>query len=676
MTGVDTLRAIIARSHEFAVKSTEFDVNRFEHHFSPSRELPEVIASDVLELSHAERLKLLKATKDIYEHRFNGASGARCWCAPFATVQIPGAALASLLIEESMFHHGGIHHLRWEAWHVSCQVNWWCFKGFDFHDDPENRRRLGSYRHWINCLTRTLDDTVSDWRKLVEFKEREVAAANVLLQRLRISSPHLFIDQAVKNRNAELKLVIDAANSGQALAAAKIDLITFHADILEELELPYEACRALDRSVDLKGFNTFSLGDIIGPFGYLDETTQPTLTEWVDKPHLSANSHPSLNEWMESREWHDGLALLGGIPTRASWIHEDYPGIQRAHELLAQAIKSALDSCKGCNPNGDAYRFIQGILRLYGSEDNVASTVLALREIAGRLRGPYAATLSKLYMFGFKVERDPQEALHWVALSGEPERFVANSNDGNRAELKRSWLIWSFARFLILEGDETEATAWANLSASNPIFSSWHSVFSFIDHRDESWNDKGWRVASAGCEDPSKTSGVVRSYQILRELLSIAKSERNYAPSLPFGLHERIYQLPPYEDFAWEGLHDPDYHYIAAFQFYFRWHEHAKQNCWFYGGGEFPEAPIDLAESFVHVVLLYDLEKAVACCEDAESALSILKLAVSNDGIGRKEMNIWWMDKNYLYLVEGLLEVISHEDVLRAIKRLQSTRHV
>jgi len=453
------------------------------------------------------------------------------------------------------------------------------------------------------------------------------------------------------------------------------------------------AAEAEDKELTLRLLDEFGLEGMMGPWGYLDDTTQPTLDEWIDKPHLSANSHPSLHEWMESREWHDGLALLGGIPERASWIYKDYPVIQRAHELLAQAIKSALDSCKGCNPNGDAFRFIQGILRLYVSEDNVASTVLALREIAGRIRGPYAATLSKLYMFGFKVERDPQEALRWVALSGEPERFVENSTDGTCAELKRSWLIWSFVRFFMLEGDETEAAAWANLSASNPIFfphKTTYSVFAFIDDGEETWGDKGWHGACAGVGAAPKTSAVVRSYEILRELLDVAESERGYAPTLRpdsalsplgFGLHERIHQLPPPEaspqgvDRGNFFLERCEFHYTAAFQFSVRTSDQTKYNCWTGVEGSLPEAPIDDAEALVHIVLLYDIRKAVACCSDAESALAIINYAVSNDmlHVPNHANWWWWSQKEYRPIIESLLKRITQEDVLRAIKRLQTT---
>jgi len=287
-------------------------------------------------------------------------------------------------------------------------------------------------------------------------------------------------------------------------------------------------------------------------------------------------------------------------------------------------------------------------------------------------------------MFGFKVERDPQEALRWVALSGEPERFVANSTDGTCAELKRSWLIWSFVRFFMLEGDETEAAAWANLSASNPIFfphKTTYSVFAFIDDGEETWGDKGWHGACAGVGDAPKTSAVVRSYEILRELLNIAKTERGYTPSLGYGLHERIHQLPPPEcgplgvHIGTTWLERSEFHYVAAFQFFVSWGSHTKDNCWTYGGTEFPEAPIDYAEAFVHIVLLYDIRMTVVCCSDAESALETVNDAVSEGKLRTPDGHtwLWWASEGHIPPFKLLLKLISREDILRAIKRLQST---
>lgn len=258
MTGVDTLRAIIKNQGSLADPLTSIDLGRFEWHFSPSEDLPKVTAVDVLSLSHEERVDLIRAATRIYESRFGKSE--RCWCAPCATATIPGAALASLLIEEPLISHGRkAGELRYYAWKKLSGINWWCFKGFGFTEEHNAHNGKDGYDLWIKGLAGDSNDYVEDLSKLLRIKEREVEAAKVLLHRLDIDSPQMFLDHVPKNRSARLAKVIENVNRGNLPAAAEIAKAIVHSSLLK-MELRNDLLAAIDQCVDLPGFSQKPLG--------------------------------------------------------------------------------------------------------------------------------------------------------------------------------------------------------------------------------------------------------------------------------------------------------------------------------------------------------------------------------------------------------------------------------
>lgn len=645
MTGVDTLRAIIKNQGVLADPQTPIDLARFEWHFSPSNDLPEVSPKDVLALSHEERLGLVQATARIYKSRF-GAS-ERCWCAPCATVKVPGVALVSLLIEEPLLanrHGEGLQ--RYKAWRELSEINWWCFKGFGFLDAPDALRYEEGYDQWINGLAGDSNDQVDDLTKLLKIKEREVTAAKVLLQRLDIDSAQSFLDQASNNGSRQLTMLIERANRGNVLAAAKITK-GLEDNTLLNSELRWNLNRTIDQCIDSPGFCQFPFMDLLGPFGYEDGPEYPELKSWINAPTAGTDARPSLIEWMDSQEYHAGLGLLGGL--------NPSPADQRAHELLIQEISNVLGSCPGAS--GDAYQFLKGLLGLYENGSSPLRTVTMLREIAERKGGPFASTLSKIYMFGFKVPQDTDQALRWMALSGEIERFAANCSRWDHTS--RSWLIAAFARHFMLKGNKTEAVAWQNLSASHLIG---------LDEEDGARiNPDNW------------PEGALLSYDILRRLLSLAEDARGYSPNLDSALLARIFGLPPP---SFKGtFSNRDSQYRAAFQFIYRRCEQEKYVCIYMPDG-FTEAPVDIAEAFVHVVLLFDVGLDVVKCTKSDDAIAIVMDAAKHaandpewdydgEGEGGGDQGFWWRDRGFLTLVEQVTKSASSRDVQRGIERLK-----
>ena len=665
MTGVDTLRAIIKNQSALADPLTPIDLGRFEWHFSPSDDLPEVSPTDVLSLSHEERIDLVRAATRIYKSRFGKSE--RCWCAPCAIVKIPGVVLVSLLIEEPLLargHEKGMY--RYKAWEKLSEINWWCFKDFGFLEGPDALSYKEGYDQWIKALAGDSNDQVDDLTKLLEFKEREVAAAKVLLQRLDIDSAQSFLEQASKNQNRQLTMLIERANQGNVSAAAKIAK-GLQGNTLLNSKLRWDLNHTIDQCIDFPGFCQFPFNDLLGPFGYEDGPEYPRLKSWINAPTAGTDERPSLIEWMDSQEYHAGLGQLGGL--------NPSPDEQRAHELLIQEITIVFESFSGAS--GDEYRFLKGLHSLYKEGCTPSSAITVLREIAERKRGPFASTLSKIYMFGFKVPQDTDEALRWMALSGEIERFAANCSRWD--DTSRSWLISAFATHFMSKGNKTDAVAWGNLSASHSIDLEpygWGTLHACCGPEPTPYLSQSERVQIYPADWPA---GKLCSYDILHKLLFSAKDTRDYSPDLDSALLARIFGLPPP---SFKGtFSNRDAQYRAAFQFIYRRFMQNKDVCIYMPEG-FTEAPVDIAEAFVHVVLLFDVGLDVVKCTKSDDAIAIVMNAAKHaandaewdydgEGEGGGEEDFWWRDRGFLFLVDRVTKDASSEDIQRGIERLK-----
>ena len=403
----------------------------------------------------------------------------------------------------------------------------------------------------------------------------------------------------------------------------------------------------------------------MGPFIREDGTGQSILKSWLDTHTTGRNSRRPLNDWMDSQWYHAGLGLLNNL-------HPDST-VQRTHNLLINEIKGFFESETDCDSSCDALRFLKGILSLYEAGPTPPSTIEMLREIAERNGGPFASTLSKVYMFGFKVPHDREEALRWVALSGEIERFATNCGpDGNAP---RSWLISAFATHFMLKGNEIEAVAWGNLSASHPIVLAPYGRGTL---HDEDWV---YNEVANPINPDEWPAGKRLSYEILRKLLAKANDASGYSPNLDPALLARIMGLPPPSFKDTHGNRDSQYR--AAFQFFYRRSSRSKDITMYMTDG-FGEAPVDEAEAFAHVVLLFDVGGDVVKCTKSEDAIGVVMNAANiacndadwdYDGTPSGDHSFWWADRGFLQLVWDVLRYTSPQDIQRGIERLKLLHH-
>ncbi len=659
MTGVDTLRAIIKNQRALADPLTPIDLGRFEWHFSPSEDLPQVSPTDVLALSFEERAGLIDSIVRIYKARFS--TRARCWCAPCATVTVPGAVLISLIIEEPLLPlpYPSVSEYACDFQRVICmlklsELNWWCFDGFGFKElQPEESMQtwpLGSaaprdYMTWLGTLnypSLMTEDTGNEFSRLLALRKTELGAAKQLLRRLKIREVETFMAKQNDAYESLIKSAVqgDVPANGTIAYGLRRSKFLF-GDSVTKLR------REVDGLVHLRGFSEIKFSERLGPFISKPNLGLTGLGACLRSPEIPAGNNPPLIEWMDSEHWHRGLGVLGGFMSKCE---------SEAHRLLIREIEASLLGLPEPDKRSDAYIFIKGLLELYQVESAPAGTLHTLRDIAKRLNGPFAASLAKVYMFGFKVKRDVRESHRWLARSGVSRRLLEHYASPFKLPAFSLRLLDEISLYFAQKSEPIEAWAWQHLFAECPTRSLLNKSCCYWSAEDNRpYIEYDWSALE---------SITLRAYEILS---MFAEFEPEFlAQKMTNELRARLLGLRPHST----PSSVPDDYYLSATQFILGAEDQLKH---YLGGdhGGLAVAPFDHAEALTYFALMLNAEKVILDAKNTEEAAAIFVEACEASK-GSFVVEALFYPGEHMSLLEELLPSLSQPHVVeRMISRLR-----
>jgi hypothetical protein len=533
------------------------------------------------------------------------------------------------------------------------ELNWWCFEGFGFKElHPEESMQawpLGSivpqdYMTWLGTLnypSLMTEDTGKEFSWLLALRKTELGAAKQLLRRLKIREVETFMAK----QNDAYESLIKSAVQGDVPANATIAYGLRRSRFLCGDSVT-KLRREVDGLVHLRGFSEIQFSERLGPFMSKPNLGLTGLGACLRSPEIPSGNNPPLIEWMDSEHWHRGLGVLGGFMSKSE---------SEAHQLLIREIEASLLGLPEPDKRSDAYIFIKGLLELYQVESAPAGTLHTLREIAKRLNGPFAASLSKVYMFGFKVKRDVRESHRWLARSGVSRRLLEHYASPFEQPAFSLRLLDEISLYFAQKSDPVEAWAWQHLFAECPTHSLLNRSNNWYGEDNRPYIEYDWSALE---------SITLCAYEILG---MFAEFEPEFlAQKMTNELRARLLGLRPHST----PSSVPDDYYLSATQFILGARDQVKPLLWNDNGG-LAVAPFDNAEALAYFALMLNAEKVILDAKNTEEAAAIFVEACEASR-GSYVVEALFYPGEHMWLGDLLLPSLSQPHVVeRMVSRLR-----